>query len=140
MLFYYLNRALNGRVRILVENDRFEGTVQTWRLFSRPENNYFFDLGWVRLFYWYGIIPGCVLALAIAAMLVFFYKKNDYLAIALIASISLYTVIEAHVISVYLARNYLLFLAGGAWCMMLKGSEWKGVTDRERKESYGANN
>ena len=129
MFFYYLNKALNGRVRILVENDRFEGTVQTWKLFSGPENNYYFDLGWVRLFYWYGIIPGCVFVLAIVALLLFFYKKNDSMSIALIASICLYTVMEAHVISVFLARNYLLFVAGGAWCMVLKGLQGeKGST------------
>lgn len=134
MFFYYLNKALNGRVRILVENDRFEGTVQTWRLFSGPENNYYFDLGWVRLFYWYGIIPGCVLVTSIAVLLLFFYKKNDYMSIALIASICLYTVIEAHVVSVFLARNYLFFLAGAAWCEILKGPAWwKEMPDGGRK-------
>ncbi len=138
MVFYYLNKVLNGRVRILVENNSFEGTVQTWRLFSRPENNYFFDLGWVRLFYWYGVIPGCVFVAAIICLLFFYYKKNDYMSIALVAAICLYTVIEAHVISVYLARNYIFFLMGAAWYEMLKEPvNWKKKDDEERKDGNG---
>lgn len=126
MFFYYLNKALNGRIRILTGTTRFEGTIQTWKLFSGPENNYFFDLGWVRLFYWYGIIPGCIFIAAIILLLYYYYKKNDFMAIALVAAICLYTVIEAHVISVYLARNYIFFLLGAEWCKILEGpAGWK---------------
>ena len=39
--------------------------------------------------------------------------------IMLMASFSLYTVIEAHAISEYLARNYLFFLMGAYWYQML---------------------
>ncbi|MDO4304456.1 MAG: hypothetical protein Q4D94_11115, partial [Bacillota bacterium] len=138
MLFYYLNKLLNGRIRILVGTTRFEGTVQTWRLFSGPENNYFFDLGWVRLFYWYGIIPGCIFVAAIALLLFFFYRKNDYMSIMLIAAICLYTVTEAHVISVYLARNYIFFLMGGVWYEVMKGpAGWKSTDIQERKDIVG---
>ncbi len=136
MFFFYLNKILNGRIRILVGTTRFEGTVQTWRLFSGPENNYFFDLGWVRLFYWYGIIPGCVFAAAIAALLFFFYKKNDVMSIMLIAAICLYTVTEAHVISVYLARNYIFFLIGAAWYELIKEPAVRKRADmREGKDT-----
>lgn len=120
LLFVRLNDILNGRVRILVENDRFEGTVQTWSLFSRPENNYFFDMGWVRLFYWYGIIPGMVFVALIIWFLVYCYQKNDYMAITLTAALAVYNIVEAHIISDYLARNYLFFLLGASWCGMLK--------------------
>lgn len=138
MVLYYLNKALNGRIRVLTGTTRFEGTPQTWKLFSGPENNYFFDLGWVRVFYWYGVIPGCVFVAAIILLLFFYYRKNEYMSIALIAAICLYTVIEAHVISVYLARNYIFFLMGASWCEMLK--EPMGIRkngDRERKEGIG---
>lgn len=134
MVFYYLNKVLNGRIRILTETDRFEGAIQTWKLFSGPENNYYFDLGWVRLFYWYGIIPGCIFVAAILLLLFFYYRKNDYMSIALVAAICLYTVIEAHVISVYLARNYIFFLMGAVWCEVLKEpAGWKKV-GLERKD------
>lgn len=111
----WLNEQLNGRIRILTGTTNFEGTVQTWRLFSRPENNYFFDMGWIRLFYWYGIIPACVFIIVMLLVLFYCYRHKHYMAIMMIASFALYTVIEAHGISVYLARNYVFFLIGMYW-------------------------
>lgn len=138
LAFYYLNKILNGRIRTLVGTTRFEGTVQTWHLFSGPENNYFFDMGWIRLFYWYGIIPGCVFVAAIAVLLIYFYKKNDFMSIVLIASICLYTITEAHVISVYLARNYIFFLIGAVWYEVIKGpASRKNENIWERENSIG---
>lgn len=119
MFFTKLNSLLNGRIRILVENDRFEGTVGTWRLFSGPENNYYFDMGWIRLFYWYGIIPACVFVLVLLIAMFYFYKQKKYMELIMIASFSVYTVIEAHAVSVYLARNYILFLVGAYWYKIL---------------------
>lgn len=124
MFLVKLNALLNGRIRILVENDTFEGTIQTWRLFSRPENNRYFDMGWIRLFYWYGIIPACLFLVILLWIMIYFYKEKKYMAIMLIASFALYTVIEAHGISVYLARNYVFFLLGGYWWQALsKGKD-----------------
>lgn len=119
LFFVKLNSLLTGRIRILVENDGFEGTIGTWRLFSRPENNYYFDMGWVRLFYWYGIIPGCIFVAVIIILMICCYKKKQYLVLALIASFALYSVMEAHAISVYLARNYVIFIMGQYWTKLL---------------------
>lgn len=126
--FYaWLNGVLNGRIRILVENDGFEGTVSTWRIFSRPENNYYFDMGWIRLFYWYGIIPACIFIAVLLVVMLYCYRKKQYLAIMLISSFALYTVIEAHAVSVYLARNYVFFLIGMFWCPLIaQKQEGKG--------------
>ncbi len=114
-----LNSLLTGRIRILTENDGFEGTIGTWRLFSRPENNYYFDLGWVRLFYWYGIIPGCIFVAVIIILMIYCYKKKQYPVLALIASFALYSVMEAHAVSVYLARNYIIFIIGQYWVKLI---------------------
>lgn len=117
--FVKLNELLNGRIRILSGTTRFEGTTSTWRLFSAPENNYFFDMGWVRLFYWYGIIPACIFIFVMFAVMVYCYRKEKYKEIVLIASFALYSIIEAHAVSVYLARNYVLFIIGGCFSGML---------------------
>lgn len=119
MFFVRLNDILNGRIRILVENDGFEGTTGTWSLFSRPENNYFFDMGWIRLFYWFGIIPGVLFLAAVLVLMLHCYRKQDYMAAVMIISVSVYSVIEAHVFSDYLARNYVFFLLGACWSPML---------------------
>ena len=110
-----LNEMINGRIRILVANTGNRGTIQTWSLFAAPENDYYFDLGWVRLFYWYGIIPACIFVAVLLIMLFYCYKEKQYMAIMLVASFALYTVIEAHAVSVYLARNYVFFIMGSCW-------------------------
>ncbi len=132
VLFAKLNNILNGRIRILTENSGWEGSINSWRLFSRPESNYYFDLGWVRLFYWYGIIPACIFVLVLLALVIYCYHKREYAAITLIAAFSLYTVIEAHGVSQYLARNYMFFLIGMYWCHMLQKSEWQkgGINEK----------
>lgn len=129
-LFVKLNNLLNGRIRILTETNGWEGSISSWRLFSQPETEYYFDMGWVRLFYWYGIIPACFFILAIAALLVYCYQKGHYQAIVLVAAFSVYSVIEAHAVSEYLARNYIFFLIGAYWCPVLSAAgkdkgEWK---------------
>lgn len=127
-----LNDILNGRIRILVENDGFEGTIATWRIFSRPENNYYFDMGWIRLFYWYGILPACVFIVVLLLAVIYCCRERQYLAIMLISSFALYSVIEAHAISVYLARNYTFFLIGMVWSRILL---YKGENKIENKKN-----
>lgn len=120
IFFAKLDNILNGRIRVLTENNVFVGTMDTWRLFSEPGSDYYFDMGWVRLFYWYGIIPACIFVVALIVMMYYCYRKEHYMALVLIASFSIYTVIEAHAISVYLARNYVFFLMGMYWSMILQ--------------------
>lgn len=134
MIFWQLDRILTGRIYTLIDNERFEGAIRNWGMFSSPENSYYFDMGWVRLFYWYGIIPGCIFLLVMACLLVYDYRRNDYMGIALITALFVYTIAEAHIISVYLARNYLLFLVGGAWCGMLQ-KNWKDKGNKEKRRS-----
>ncbi|MBD5473542.1 MAG: hypothetical protein HDR20_11820 [Lachnospiraceae bacterium] len=118
-LFVKLDRVLSGRIRILTETDSWEGAIGSWSLFSRPDADRYFDLGWVRLFYWYGVIPAGICIMILFVLILYCYRKKQYSAIALIAAFSVYTVIEAHGVSDYLARNYMIFLVGQYWCQML---------------------
>lgn len=120
-----LDIALTGRIRSLTGNTRWEGTIQTWKLFSEPANNYYFDMGWIRLFYWYGIIPATIAVIILLVLLLHCIRKKKYMELVLIVSFSVYTVVEAHAISVYLARNYVLFLLGAMWTEMLIKDNWK---------------
>lgn len=88
------------------------GTLSTWTLFGVPENGYYFDMGWVRLFYWYGILPACIYVMVLALLIWELYKKKEYMGIVILDSLFIYTLVEAHIISVYLARDYTLFLLG----------------------------
>lgn len=96
-----------------------EGMLNTWSLWSTARNDYFFDLGIVRFFYWYGIIPGVIYFLAQCRLLWCGYKKKDYMLLAVIVVISIYSVFEAHFISDYMGRNYILFFFGMYLAQML---------------------
>ena len=123
LFFVKLDNILTGRIRVLSEYDSFDEGLDIWRLFSKPDNNLYFDMGWIRLFYWYGIIPACVFVVALIVIMYYCYRKEHYMALVLIASFSIYTIIEAHAISVYLARNYVFFLMGMYWSMILQETE-----------------
>ena len=121
--YVYLDKFLTGRLQTLACTENAEGTIGTWRLFSNPQSTYYFDLGWVRLFYWYGIIPAVVFLFCLLYLLYFCFKKKDDMAVVMILAISIYTIVEAHFVSVYIARNYLLFLFGMYWYQMLPVKE-----------------
>lgn len=96
-----------------------------WSMFSVPENTDYYDMGFIRLFYWYGIIPGIVYIVLKGAHLFYCMRKKDAASFLVITMFALYTVFEAHAISVYIARDYALLLMAGVWSEMfgLQGNE-----------------
>lgn len=99
--------------RILFAN--YYTGMDKWSLFSDPSATSYQDMGFVRLFYWYGIIPGIVYLAVKGIHLFYCYKKKDAAAFLVITMFVLYTVFEAHAISVYLTRDYALLLMIGTW-------------------------
>lgn len=132
--FKKLDSILTGRVRSLTSSVRWEGTIRTWKLFSEPANNYYFDMGWIRLFYWYGIIPACVFIISLLVLMWYCVKKEDYRACIMIVSLSVYAVMEAHTVSIYIARNYVLFLLGMYWTDIIDERKWKGLGNNRINE------
>ncbi len=118
--YVLLNRALTGRIHSLIETKNHEGVTDTWSLFSRPENNYYFDMGWVRLFYWYGIVPALLAVIVIFLFMLYFAREGKLDELVFFSMFALYTVIEAHFVSVYIGRNYLLFIVGMYWVKLLR--------------------
>ncbi len=104
--------ALNGRIANLYYNwYSHAGTLETWRLFSTPASEEYFDMGWIRLYYWYGIIPATIIVFLIFAIIYVCWKKKDVYTLILIFSLSVYTVIEATFVSRYIGRNFMLPIA-----------------------------
>lgn len=107
------DRLLSDRiVNLYYDSASHAGTLPTWTLFGVAENEYYFDLGWVRLFYWYGIVPACIYVIVLMLLIWDLYRKKCYQGILILASLFIYTLMEAHIVSVYLARDYTLFLIG----------------------------
>lgn len=108
-----IDRYISGRIISLTDSEKNDGMIHTWSAFSEPNNmEYYFDMGWVKLFYRYGVVPGSLYVLACLALLWKFYKEKDACGLLLFTVLAIYTVVEAHLVSVYLGRNFLLMMMG----------------------------
>ena len=65
-------------------------------------------MGWVRLYYWYGIVPATVVVVLLILLIYLCYRNRDIWTVLLVFSIGIYTVIEATFISRFIERNVLL--------------------------------
>lgn len=117
-LMHKLDLLLNGRYQscYAIEAARLEN----WKLFAAPENTVCFDAGFVRLFYWYGIIPGIIYIGMMLYLAHQSYWEKDYALFAMLVAFSIFNLMEAHFISVYLLRNYLFVLMGHYWYQPFK--------------------
>ncbi|WP_029231927.1 hypothetical protein [Butyrivibrio sp. VCB2006] len=113
----FIDELLNNRIHNLYRaNERHAGSIETWKLFSDKISEEYFDMGWVRLFYWYGIIPTAIICLLVIVFIYICYKRRDAWSIVLLLALSIYTVIEATFISVYIGRNIMLPIFGVYLC------------------------
>lgn len=112
-VMYRLDKILNGRFQYsyIFEDAR----IGNWKLFAAPENQEYFDQGFIRLFYWYGVIPAAAYIGANLFLIIQSYRKRDYALLVTVVAYAVFTIMEAHLISVYLLRNYLLVLLGYYW-------------------------
>ena len=111
-----IDNHINGRIRSLTDSANNDGTIETWSAFSCPNNmEYYFDMGWVKLFYRYGVIPGILYCAACLALLWQFYKKKDAFGLVIFTILTVYSVVEAHLFSVYIGRNFLLMMMGSCF-------------------------
>lgn len=106
-----IDRLMTGRVGSLWDTTFHEGTLSSWRWFSDRNADRFFDLGWVRLVYWYGVIPAAVILSYVFRWLRFLRRQKRMAAFVMLSVLAVYTVFEAHLVSEYLGRNTLLLLA-----------------------------
>lgn len=115
----YLLVKIDGFITNRIMLARYLGGTEYWSLFSSPQNTEYFDMGFVRMIYWYGLIPAFIIMVLLFIMIKKLVKVEDYWALMLVLSFVIYTVVEAHAVSVYIARNYILFLFGSMWTGLL---------------------
>lgn len=127
-----LDKVLSGRItNLYYDNTNHAGMLNTWFLWSVRENRVFFDLGTIRMFYWFGIIPAAVYFLAQCRLIWCGFLKKDYMLLAMIVSIAIYTVFEAHFISDYMGRNYILLWIGMYLSQMVGVKEIETAENKE---------
>ena len=132
---------LTGRITSLWETIYHEGTLATWKWFGSRFNTYYFDLGWVRVVYWYGVIPALIFIAIVFLLIWYFHKTGNRAAFVMLIAMVLYTVMEAHLVSEFIGRNYLLFLAARYLPEIVNGTEQEKSagdgTTVARKKSTG---
>lgn len=127
-----IDRYINGRIVSLTDSEENDGMIQTWSAFSKPGNmEHYFDMGWVKLFYRYGVVPGSLYIIACLALLWQFYRKRDACGLLLFVTLAVYTVAEAHLISVYLGRNFILMMMGYYLLPPLGTASYSVCTEKE---------
>ena len=113
---------LTGRVASLWDSTFHDGTLSSWTLLGIRRNQNFFDLGWIRAIYWYGVIPAAIMIAVMFALLRAMRKRRDRMGFVLVIVACLFTVMEAHFISEYLGRNFILVLLA-AYAPVIYGNQ-----------------
>ena len=112
------------------------GVLYRWKLFAGPGSDSFFDLGWVRIFYWYGIIPAVIIIACVLFVIFVSRKKKDIWTLILVISLSVYTLMEATFVTVYLGRDFFLLIAGVYLGYFFRTNLFKIDTDDQEGETY----
>lgn len=119
----WIDKCVTGRITWAY----FDGRPELWSMFSNPDNSLYFDMGYIRLFYWYGIIPGIIYVIVKGLQILYCFRKKDAADLLVITMFAIYTVFEAHAVSVYIARDYALMLMAGTWSdIFMARSECEG--------------
>ncbi|WP_026521638.1 hypothetical protein [Butyrivibrio sp. VCB2001] len=112
-LYWKVEKVLNYRMStIYYEAANRDAVLSKWKLFSAHGTDSYFDMGFVRIFYWYGIIPAVLLVIALLAVIYMCWKKKDIWTMILIFALSVYTIVEATFVTRYLGRDFFLLIAG----------------------------
>ena len=112
-LYWKAEALLNYRMSNLYYGvDDHGGILMNWKLVAGHNAEGYFDMGWARLFYWYGILPTAVIALLVILVLYVCMIKKDARAALIVLSVSVYTLIEATFVTRYLGRDFFLLIAG----------------------------
>ncbi|MCL2051103.1 MAG: hypothetical protein FWG91_05175 [Lachnospiraceae bacterium] len=124
-----LDQALSSRIIALYwDRPSISAALKDFTLFaSNAEYVRSFDMGWVRFFYWFGIVPGTLFIGLFLLLLNECRRQKDVMALLLIVVIAIYTIVEPQFISLYLGRNFLLFIFGAYWGKMLIKDDGKEV-------------
>jgi hypothetical protein len=125
-LIYKIDKILNGRLQYAHYEENAH--IENWKMFAAPENEVYFDQGFIRLFYWYGIIPGLCYIMANLYLILQSYEKKDYSLMVIVVAYSIMSIMEAHLISVYILRNYIFIWLGYYW--------YRAFDRKDRFEGY----
>lgn len=131
-LLSLINTIISGRMNQLDTTTNSAGTfllayAENWSLFSSKENKNFYDMGYIQIFYYYGIVP----AIGYLGYVVYGYisawKNKDFRGQLAILGCTIYMFMESLMFTNYLPFDFLfLFSTFAIW----KG---KNIADEKKK-------
>lgn len=110
-----IDRLINGRISVL--GDKIAGTnyelpfICNWKLFSAKENKNWYDMGYVQIFYYYGIVPACMYLAFVVGSIIKAWRGRQDVYMVLIIGLCLYLFMETHSFSNYITKDLLLIIA-----------------------------
>ncbi len=111
--FWKIENKMNYRIsNLYYEVPNHGAIISKWKLIADRSAEGYFDLGWNRLFYWYGVIPTLLIGVLIMLLIYACYKKRDMWTMLIILSLSVYTLVEATYVTRYIGRCFFLLIAG----------------------------
>lgn len=125
-----LDKIFTGRL----STAKVMGGIDTWSIWSNAGNTEYFDMGYSRILYWYGYVWAILAVLLMCALLWFLQKKKMYAEYIVVLTIAAYSIVEAHFVSAYIARDYALLIAMLVWPVMIEEIK-KSKTDATRQEA-----
>lgn len=87
--------------------------MKNWTLFSSRSNKNFYDMGYIQIFYYYGIVLACCYLAFVIYSVRQAQRKKDALGIVLIMGLCMYLFMESQYFSNYLTRDFLLMVSAG---------------------------
>lgn len=107
-----INHFISGRMSQLEIRNGSEDFplpyVENWHLFGSRLNKNFYDLGYVQIFYYYGIIPALCYLLFVFYAAVMAWKDKKTMQIVLLIGFCVYLFMESMYFSNYIPINFLL--------------------------------
>lgn len=111
----HMNQFISGRMNQLKlytnTQDYALSYIGNWHLFSARENKNWYDMGYIQLFYYYGIVVGCCYLVFVCHSVRRAWSKRDSLGILLITGVCIYLFMEARYFTNYLTSDYLLMVS-----------------------------
>lgn len=114
---------IDGKLTGRLLDSGFSGNAHKWSMFSDCGKKGYIDMGYIKLYHWYGIIPATIYILIIIFMIIRCYRKKDIASLILIMSFTVYTTVEAHAVSVFIGRNYMIMLLFGTWSELFRAQK-----------------
>lgn len=131
-----INRFISGRMNQLelYTNEEFYNLpyLDSWKLFSDKDNKNGYDMGYIYIFYYYGIIMGSAYLAFIISAVERARKRMDSLGMVLITGLCIYLFMETGYYSNYLTRDFLLMTSA----VVLWG-DYEETIHRHIQSDYG---